>query len=819
LIDFKLASDLILPEILGMLPPGEMVTATEYGTRNPTRPEDSRAGNFNFNIVTGAWIDNARPGDKGGDAVSLYAYINGMTQSEAAREILKAKHPDYFEAATPKPKDKAGQFWEGWRLCTKGNKNAPPLEISARKITEWGPDIERWPLIDRNVVAWIVRFQKPGEKKFDRPFTLWTKGGEFKWRACGVKDTKYPLYNHEKLIDRPNDMVILCEGQKVPSRLEKLPEFEEEFVIVGWYGGAGNIELTNLEPLRGREVIFPFDADLAGRKVLKTLSDLDIRVHPVYPPIGCAKGWDLADAISDGWDSEKIRAHLDNWKIPASEQRGVSLGKFEEPDYLDNTTLHEVFISEKYPNGGYFCYDSNAYTWNGLYWESRGINSIIEEFNQWAYHSPGTFKRIILEHNLTQEKESKQLDPQVISERAARNLKSYRGARAIGTENPFSQLKEVRPYWNFPNGMLEIKTDGITWFSRSKNTEQFFMDKYPMGCMGFDYDPDAIGCPLFKSTVNRLLPDGHKNEAGLKFILQTFAYSLLPIKIVPYYFVIYGLQGSGKSSLVTVLKELAGNYFIDKAMKEIFQEFGKSSLVGKLIAYDDDLPDDYILPAEIKKLAGNKEVMINEKRQAHFQAILNIAPWMCGNKPPATTGSDGHGRRAIIMHYSSKEPKDALHMQKMFGKIPGFNDERAAIMNLVLEVLPGFIANNYEFDKPSWAVDNQKEWLETNNSIAMFFSEMRKPNKKIWYDRAIVYAYYKQWAEISGYKNRTIKRNEFYQALPGENIEIKRTSTGRLVLCEFEIPTLSAEDKKTLQIENYGGYEIGETEKQDNPPF
>jgi hypothetical protein len=50
--------------------------------RNPTRA-DRRAGSFKVNTVTGRWADFAT-GDAGGDPVSLYAYINGLTQSNAA---------------------------------------------------------------------------------------------------------------------------------------------------------------------------------------------------------------------------------------------------------------------------------------------------------------------------------------------------------------------------------------------------------------------------------------------------------------------------------------------------------------------------------------------------------------------------------------------------------------------------------------------------------------------------------------------------------------------------------------------------------------
>jgi hypothetical protein len=816
LIDYKKASELILSNLASFLPPGEIHGNNEYVTINPTRADDKHSGNFVVNLTTGAWLDNARKSDCGGDACSLYAYLNGMTQSDAAKDIFSKYCPDYFPEPEKKATKPSDQFWTGWRICTKGHKSNPELIISNRKLLEWGNDIERWPLVDGNIVAWIVRFIDPLGKKKDRPFTLWTKGGEYKWRAAGIgKEAKWPLYNQEELYNRPNDLVILCEGQKVPSRL--IPVVGDEFIPVGWYGGAGNITMSNLEPLRGREVLFPFDADAAGRAVLKVLDELQIKIHPVHPPIGVAKGWDLADAIAEGWDKQRIKDHLDTWKNPVPVRDSfVSNGKYEAPDYLQNTVLHEIFVHECYPGGGFFCFDGIPYTWNGLYWEQRSINAIVEEFNRWANITPGTFRKAVLNYNLDFDKPSEQLDAQIITEKAARNLKSYRGGRILGTENPFSQLKEVRPYWNFPNGMLEIKENGVTWHDRRDNTETFFMERYPMACMGFEYDAKAIGAPYFESTINRLLPEGHQNEKGLKFILQTFAYSLLPKKIVPYYFVCYGKQGTGKSSLAIVLKELAGDYYISKSMKDIFQDqFGKASLVGKLIVHDDDIADDYVLPADIKKLSDGSTVTINEKRIAHFQAVLNVAPWIIGNKQPQTTGNDGHARRAIVMHFSSSAPRDPLHMHKMFGKIDGYKDERPAIMNMVLSVLPGFIANKYEFDRPEWAVADHKEWIESSNPIASFFSQMISKDfgkeKSIWYDRAIVYEFFRRWCEISGY--RKISKNSFYAALDGEGIETKRTQNGRLILCYFEIPRISPEERQILKLVKDDLMEDGENDQ------
>jgi hypothetical protein len=68
--------------------PGGKRIGREYLTLNPTRA-DKRAGSFKVNLRTGQWADFAT-GDKGGDAVSLAAYLFGLRQSEAARGIAQA---------------------------------------------------------------------------------------------------------------------------------------------------------------------------------------------------------------------------------------------------------------------------------------------------------------------------------------------------------------------------------------------------------------------------------------------------------------------------------------------------------------------------------------------------------------------------------------------------------------------------------------------------------------------------------------------------------------------------------------------------------
>jgi putative DNA primase/helicase len=59
----------------------------EWIARNPTRL-DAHLGSFKINLDTGAWADFATE-ESGGDLVSLYAYLNRLSQGQAALELAE----------------------------------------------------------------------------------------------------------------------------------------------------------------------------------------------------------------------------------------------------------------------------------------------------------------------------------------------------------------------------------------------------------------------------------------------------------------------------------------------------------------------------------------------------------------------------------------------------------------------------------------------------------------------------------------------------------------------------------------------------------
>ena len=74
-----------VPQIVGRWIPNGRRVGSEWIARNPTR-SDRRPGSFKVNLRTGRWADFAT-GDKGGDVVSLAAYLFALTQVEAAKRV------------------------------------------------------------------------------------------------------------------------------------------------------------------------------------------------------------------------------------------------------------------------------------------------------------------------------------------------------------------------------------------------------------------------------------------------------------------------------------------------------------------------------------------------------------------------------------------------------------------------------------------------------------------------------------------------------------------------------------------------------------
>ena len=74
-----------LPQLVSRWLPDGRKLSNEWVARNPKR-HDRERGSFSINLRTGRWADFAT-GDKGGDPISLAAYLFDLRQGEAASRL------------------------------------------------------------------------------------------------------------------------------------------------------------------------------------------------------------------------------------------------------------------------------------------------------------------------------------------------------------------------------------------------------------------------------------------------------------------------------------------------------------------------------------------------------------------------------------------------------------------------------------------------------------------------------------------------------------------------------------------------------------
>jgi len=75
--------------------PGGKRHGIEWCALNPRR-NDRRIGSFRINLRTGAWGDFAID-ERGGDLISLAAYLYGLSQAEAALRVAQMLGIDPYE--------------------------------------------------------------------------------------------------------------------------------------------------------------------------------------------------------------------------------------------------------------------------------------------------------------------------------------------------------------------------------------------------------------------------------------------------------------------------------------------------------------------------------------------------------------------------------------------------------------------------------------------------------------------------------------------------------------------------------------------------
>jgi putative DNA primase/helicase len=174
-----------------------------------------------------------------------------------------------------------------------------------------------WQYRDENnrLESLVVRHDPNGQKKIIYPMTYCSDGVISQWVKQAPPTRQ--LYNRHELAKRPNEYVLLVEGEKAADAAKKLCP---DMVVTTWHGGVEAIHQVNWRPLTGRRVILWPDNDIAGqvcmnggflkdrriKGIAEYLTELSctlrvLKIHPSLPPKGDAADLSLTPAEFKTW--------------------------------------------------------------------------------------------------------------------------------------------------------------------------------------------------------------------------------------------------------------------------------------------------------------------------------------------------------------------------------------------------------------------------------------------------------------------------------------------------------------------------------------
>jgi uncharacterized protein (DUF927 family) len=302
----------------------------EYLPLNPKR-DDKHPGSFSINMDSGVWGEYAT-GDKGGDLVSLAAYIFGCNNGEAAKRLgdflgLSEVHTCALNQPPPPKAKENGSPAGGWVFVPFAPADAPPLPAPPYRYAK------RYRYTSAaGALAFVVdRVEKGDGTKEFKQVSLWrSQSGALKWRFKAPLHPR-PLYGLQDLTTRNNAPVMVCEGEKAT---EAARELFPAFVVVCWPGGGNAVGYADFSPLAGRDVTLWHDLDDVGReamgKVAARLQGLEkpptalYQVRPEFFGLS-EKGDDAADV--KGWNAERCKTECKRgeWRTV------IGMGKEEKP--------------------------------------------------------------------------------------------------------------------------------------------------------------------------------------------------------------------------------------------------------------------------------------------------------------------------------------------------------------------------------------------------------------------------------------------------------------------------------------------------------
>ena len=642
----------------------------------------------------GLWTDRAT-GD-GGDIYALIAAYLGI-------DVL-SDFPRVLDAAAD----------------LLGRSRSAPVRKASKKdvpVDELGPATAKWDYLDAqgHLIAVVYRYDPPGQKKQFRPW-------DAKRRKMAPPDPR-PLYNQPGMTSTAQ--VVLVEGEKCAQAL-----IDAGIVATtAMHGANAPVEKTDWSPLAGKAVLIWPDRDKPGWEYATQAAQAILSAgakscHVLYPPEEAAEGWDVADAIAEGFDVATFLTHGPRLQMHDVADDSDPVVSSDESVWGTEDALALSFTRRYHRDWRYVAGWGKWLVWDGQRWRTEDTLAATD-----------------LIRSVCRQTAVRADNPKVAAKLASAGTVGgvERLARADRRHAATTDEWDADPWLlNTPGGVVDLKTGRMRPHERADR-----MTKITTATPSGD-------CPTWRQFIDEVTGDDKELQSYLQ---RMVGYALTGSTQEHALFFLYGTGANGKSVFVNTLATILGDYATNAPMDTFMEtrtDRHPTDMAGlrgaRFVAAIETEQGKRWAESKLKNLTGGDKISARFMRQDFFEFFPQFKLFVAGNHKPAIRNIDeAMKRRLHLIPFTITVPperRDKNLQQKLLA-------ERDGILAWAVQGCLDWQRHG-RLSPPQRVVDATEEYFEAEDALGRWLDErcVREPNAKSL--TAELFNDWKQWAEASG---------------------------------------------------------------------
>jgi putative DNA primase/helicase len=642
----------------------------------------------------GLWTDRAT-GD-GGDIFSLIAGHSALDIHTDFNRVLDAA-ADLLGRAREMP------------LRRSGKKDVP--------VDELGPATAKWDYLDAagHLIAVVYRYDPPGQKKQFRPW-------DAKRRKMAPPDPR-PLYNQPGMASAAQ--VVLVEGEKCAQALIDAGVN----ATTAMHGANAPVDKTDWSPLSGKAVLIWPDRDKPGWEYATQAAQAILSAgakscHILYPPEEAAEGWDVADAIAEGFDFATFLTHGPRLQMHDVADDVDPVVSSDESVWGTEDALALSFTRRYHRDWRYVSGWGKWLVWDGQRWRTEDTLAATD-----------------LIRSVCRQTAVRADNPKVAAKLASAGTVGgvERLARADRRHAATTDEWDADTWLlNTPGGVVDLKTGRMRPHERADR-----MTKITTATPSGD-------CPTWRQFIDEVTGGDKELQSYLQ---RMVGYALTGSTQEHALFFLYGTGANGKSVFVNTLATILGDYATNAPMDTFMEtrtDRHPTDMAGlrgaRFVAAIETEQGKRWAESKLKNLTGGDKISARFMRQDFFEFFPQFKLFVAGNHKPAIRNIDeAMKRRLHLIPFTITVPpekRDKHLQQKLLA-------ERDGILAWALE---GCLAWQRlgRLDPPHRVVEATEEYFEAEDALGRWLDErcVREANAKSL--TAELFNDWKQWAEAAG---------------------------------------------------------------------